>query len=165
MLNVCQENLPLTIAHQQQPQPLIQGRIWICAFMVFTTSSDPAVLELESVLLDEAMFFQAIAQFWWACVNCFPSFLLLADNSGTQCGLLLLQLILFMVPSVVNDGILHSMSLTIGCFSCFSIITHQHFCPHNCRSVGHYFFQPFSVKTRDGCVWNSNWKSKSIGQL
>jgi len=43
-------------------------------------------------------FFQSsIVQFWWACVNCSLSFLLLADRSGPRCGLLLLQPIFFKI--------------------------------------------------------------------
>ncbi len=52
---------------------------------------------------DQATFFQSsIVQFCWACVNCSLHFLLLADRSGTRCGLLLLAHLL--------QGLTHSSS-------------------------------------------------------
>ncbi len=65
---------------------------------------------------------------------------------------------------VFRDGILHTLVVTSGYLSycCLSIISHQsahspltstrHFRPHNCRSLDIFFFGPFSVNPRDGCV-------------
>ncbi len=118
-------------------------------------------------------FFQSsIVQFWWSCVNCILRVLFLSDRSGTRCGLLLLEPICFegSMCCVFRDGILHILVVTSGYLSycCLSIISNQS--AHSpltsdinkaCSSTqlpltGYFlFFGPFSVNTRDGCVWKS----------
>ena len=80
---------------------------------------------------NQATFFQSsIVQFWWDCANCSLSFLLLAERSGTRCGLLLLQPICFKVRRVVQRW----YSAYLGCgylsYCCLSIISnHSAHCP------------------------------------
>ncbi len=87
----CAKKISPKPLHQQQPEPLIQGRMDPC-FHVVTPNSDPAIWKSQkkSGLIGPGNLFSIFyCQFWWSCTNCSLSFLFLADRSGTCCGLLL----------------------------------------------------------------------------
>lgn len=109
----CAKKISPTPKHQQQPEPLKQGR------MERTPNSDPTIwvsqLKLRFIRTDTVCQ-SVIVQSGIPCVNVSHSFLFSSDTSRTRCGIQLLQPVCFKVEDCVLYILGEMGDLVLSCY-------------------------------------------------
>ncbi len=174
---MCQENIPQTLHHQHQPEPLRQGRMNPC-FHVLYTKFWPHHLNVAAEIEPHQtrqrfsnLLLSSFGESVWIVSSVSCSYL-----TGAAHGVVFVVFCCWS-PSAsgfevlcVQRCILHTLVVTSGYLSycCLSIISDQSvhspltsdinkaFSSTQLPLTGYFlFFGPFSVNPRDGCVWKS----------
>ncbi len=166
----CAKKISPTPLHHHQPEPLRRGRM-IHDFMFFTPNSDPTS-ECRSRNQDSSESINLLLSSFGDLCELYPPcpVLIWPERHPVWSSAAGAHLLQGLTCCVFRDGILQILVVTSGYLSycCLSIISNQSvhspltsdinktFSSTQLPLAGYFlFFRPFSVNSRDGCVWKS----------